>query len=119
MTVRPDDPRVGPLARFLSFAQGYSAETATEWARKYLTAADLADPLRCWDNRDGLAVEVGETSRGYKIYRESNGAGGHRYWSDAIGGGVVIHDSCLASEEEVLLCLELDRQLTEGRLNDD
>lgn len=59
----------------------------------------------------GKLVEIGRTSRGYTIYREPNEAGGHRYWSDAIGGGVVIHDSSLASPEEVLFALRADREL--------
>ena len=53
---------------------------------------------------------IGTTSRGYMIYREPNEAGGHRYWSDAIGGGVVIWDTCLASIEEVELVLKYEKE---------
>jgi len=59
-------------------------------------------------------VEVGQTSRGYRIYREPNGAGGHRYWSDAIGGGVVIYDTCLASPEEIKLALKIEGEYERG-----
>jgi hypothetical protein len=53
-------------------------------------------------------TKVGQTSRGYNIYCEPNGCGGHRYVSDSIGSGVVIYDTCLASREEVELCLKLE-----------
>lgn len=59
-------------------------------------------------------VEVGETSRGYKLYREPNGVGGHRYWSDSIGGGVVVYDTCLASREELELALRIEGGFERG-----
>ena len=58
--------------------------------------------------------EVGQTSRGYRLYREPNGAGGHRYWSDSIGGGVVIYDTCLASREELELALKIEGEFERG-----
>jgi len=69
------------------------------------------DPLTLPVSGEGPLEEIGRTARGYTIWRQRNGAGGHTYWSDSIGGGVVIYDSCLASEEEVLFCLEADRKL--------
>jgi hypothetical protein len=54
--------------------------------------------------------EVGQTSRGYRIYREPNGAGGHRYWSDAIGGGVIVWDTCLASREEIETAFRIEEE---------
>jgi hypothetical protein len=54
--------------------------------------------------------KIGETSRGYYIYREPNEAGGHRYWSDSIGGGVVIMDTCLQSIEELIFCINHELQ---------
>lgn len=52
---------------------------------------------------------VGMTSRGNRLYREPNEAGGHRYWSDAISGGVVIWDTCLASAEELEVAMKIER----------
>ena len=31
---------------------------------------------------------------GCTLYRETNGVGGHRYWSDGVGGGVCVWDTC-------------------------
>lgn len=62
----------------------------------------------------GRLVEVGETSRGYRIYREPNEAGGHRYWSDAIGGGAVIYDTSIASREELELALRIEGEFERG-----
>lgn len=49
-------------------------------------------------------------SRGNQIFVEENEVGGHRYWSDSIGGGVVIWDTSLASEEELRLAIKAERQ---------
>lgn len=56
-------------------------------------------------------VEVGRTARGYTIWREPNGVGGHRYWSDAIGGGAMIWDTCIASIEELEFCIQKEKEL--------
>ncbi len=58
--------------------------------------------------------EIGRTEHGYTIWREPNEAGGHRYWSDSIGGGVVIWDTCLASEEELLFAIKAERKANGG-----
>lgn len=66
--------------------------------------------LKCKKDKPQTNLEeVGKTSRGYTIFREPNGAGGHRYWSDAIGGGVVVWDTCLVSREELELALKIER----------
>jgi hypothetical protein len=54
--------------------------------------------------------ELGTTPQGYTIFREPNEAGGHRYWSDAIGGGVVVWDTCLASIEELEFCIKKEKE---------
>lgn len=75
------------------------------------------------DEREGLTadsaprglVEVGETSRGYTIYREEDAAGGgYLYWSDAIGGAVPIWDTCLASVEELETAMRCERERVEA-----
>lgn len=62
----------------------------------------------------GKLEHVTNTPHGYGIYREPNGAGGHRYWSDAIGGGVMVWDTCLASEDELLTCMVEERRRIEA-----
>lgn len=52
--------------------------------------------------------EVGKTERGHTIFREPNGVGGHRYWSDEIGGGVMVWDTCLAAPETLRACLRIE-----------
>ena len=42
------------------------------------------------------------------IFRQDNGAGGHCYWSDAIGGGVLIYDTNLCSREEIEAVMRLE-----------
>lgn len=54
--------------------------------------------------------KVVELPDGTYIYREPNGVGGHRYWSDAIGGGVVIWDTALASIEELEAAIKYEKE---------
>lgn len=56
-------------------------------------------------------LKVGFTSRGYTIFREENEVGGHRYWSDEIGGGVCVWDTSLADPETLRKCLEIEEAL--------
>ena len=53
---------------------------------------------------------IGTTPQGYTIWKESNGVGGHRYWSDAIGGGVCVWDTCLASIDELEYCIQQEKE---------
>lgn len=52
--------------------------------------------------------EVGRTFRGYTIFREPNEVGGHRYWSDEVGGGVVAWDTSLVSTETLAACVAIE-----------
>lgn len=54
--------------------------------------------------------KIGETSRGYYIYRKPNDVGGYTYWSDSVGGGVMIWDTCLVSAEELVFVLNYELQ---------
>jgi len=58
---------------------------------------------------EGKLREVGRTPRGYTIYVQTNEIGSNRYWSDSIGGGVVVWDTALASEEELLFAMKAER----------
>ena len=49
--------------------------------------------------------QVGLTPCGYMLYREPNEAGGHRYWSDEVGGGVMVWDTCLVCSNTLLAAI--------------
>jgi len=55
--------------------------------------------------------EIGRTAQGYTIWREPNSIGGHRYWSDSIGGGVVVWDTSMVSAEELRFCIEHEERV--------
>lgn len=61
---------------------------------------------------------VGETARGYSIYRTDNGVGGHQYWSDEIGGGVIVWDTSLVSENSLYAALTLEEVRVEEEKNE-
>ena len=50
--------------------------------------------------------EVKPDSRGNWLLVEDNEVGGHRYWSDEVGGGVVVWDTSLVSPEMLSLAIE-------------
>ncbi len=54
-------------------------------------------------------IEVAEDSRGNHLDVEPNWVGGHRYWSDDIGGGVMIWDTALGSIEMIELALAYEK----------
>jgi hypothetical protein len=51
---------------------------------------------------------VGETPLGYSIFREDNTVGGHTYWSDEVGNGVVVWDTSLVSKDTLQRTLNLE-----------
>jgi hypothetical protein len=59
--------------------------------------------------------EVCQDSRGNILYVEDNEVGGRRYWSDEIGGGVVVWDTSLVSLEMMQLALDAERQKGGGK----
>lgn len=54
--------------------------------------------------------EIARDSRGNCLFVVPNQVGGRTYWSDEIGGGVMVWDTALVSEEMVRLALEAERQ---------
>ena len=52
--------------------------------------------------------EIAQDSRGNTLLVEDNEVGGHRYWSDEIGGGVVVWDTSLVSPEMLRLALKAE-----------
>jgi len=53
------------------------------------------------------------------LYREGNGVGGHRYYSDEVGGGVCVWDTNLVDQSTILAALveESRRVYEEQRRN--
>ena len=51
---------------------------------------------------------IRETPRGHGLYRSINEAGGHTYWSDEIGGGVMVWDTCLVSSDTLIAALDAE-----------
>jgi hypothetical protein len=51
-------------------------------------------------------VQIASDSRGNALLVEDNEVGGRRYWSDEIGGGVLVWDTSLVSPEMLRLALE-------------
>ena len=50
-------------------------------------------------------VEVCRLPNGCTLYREENGVGGHRYWTDEVGGGVMLWDTCLVDSSTLLAAI--------------
>ncbi len=57
-----------------------------------------------------MLEQIAEDSRGNHLYVEPNEVGGHRYWSDDIGGGVMIWDTALGSIEMIELALAHEKK---------
>lgn len=53
--------------------------------------------------------DVCDLPNGFRLYRKPNEAGGHTYYSDEVGGGVVVWDTCLISEG-TLLCAMVEEK---------
>lgn len=57
--------------------------------------------------------EIGTTPCGYTIFERDNGVGGKDYWSDEIGGGVMIWDTALASIESLEFAIAHEKKRAE------
>lgn len=53
-------------------------------------------------------TEVGKTQQGFTLYSEDNEVGGKRYWSDEVGGGVCVWDTCLVASETLQLAIAIE-----------
>jgi hypothetical protein len=49
--------------------------------------------------------EIAILGNGCCLFRERNNAGGYTYYSDEIGGGVMVWDTCLVDEETILTAI--------------
>ncbi len=56
----------------------------------------------------GPQEEAGTTSRGYTLFRCPNEVGGHTYWSDEVGDGILVWDTCLVDAETLRLALAIE-----------
>lgn len=51
---------------------------------------------------------IASDSRGNRLYVERNKVGGNTYWSDEIGNGVIVWDTCLVSKEMLQLAIKCE-----------
>jgi hypothetical protein len=49
--------------------------------------------------------DVCDLPNGFHLMRKSNEAGGHTYFSDEVGGGVMVWDTCLVGEDTLLAAI--------------
>ena len=82
---------------------GCRLETSEEW-----------DHGKDWNKRAILGrddtekyplEEVCELPNGCTLYRQENAVGGHTYWSDEIGGGVMAWDTALVDRSTILAAM--------------
>jgi len=59
-----------------------------------------------------------ETSRGYTIFVKDNKVGGRSYWSDEIGGGVLVWDTCLVDVETLELSIQKEKEFAASERTD-
>jgi hypothetical protein len=81
--------------------------------RRFNTAmfAEVREPAP----KPSALEEVARLPNGSTLYREPNEVGGHRYWSDEIGGGVCVWDTCLVDRATLLAALlEEERRVREA-----
>jgi hypothetical protein len=59
-----------------------------------------------------MLKSLGRTTRGYEIFVEDNEVGGRRYWSDEIGGGVVVWDTALVDMSSLLFAIDREKEIS-------
>ena len=64
-------------------------------------------------------AEIMPLPGGFTLYRQENGVGGHIYLSDSIQGGVVVWDTCLVTQTELLAALSCESQRREAEQRDE
>ena len=66
--------------------------------KKIASFVDVTDKLE----------KVCELPGGFMLYVQKNGAGGRSYYSDEIGDGVLIYDTCLHGQGSILTALAVE-----------
>jgi len=56
--------------------------------------------------------DVCDLPNGCHLFRKPNEAGGHTYYSDEVGGGVMVWDTCLVGEETLLSAIVEEKRRT-------
>lgn len=54
---------------------------------------------------EGELQEIAKLPNGCRLYRKKNEAGGHTYFSDEVGGGVVVWDTCLVDQSTLFAAI--------------
>lgn len=94
------------LNKYEIFAQAYADSRNAEDKMHRDELSNIEEP----ELRPGEMKEVGKTKEGYTIFVQENGVGGHRYFSNEIGGGVFVWDTSLVSPESLLFAIENNKQ---------
>lgn len=68
---------------------------------------------------DEMEEDLGCLPNGCHLFRRANEVGGFTYYSDEIGGGVVVWDTCLVNESTLLTAItcEYHRKYLEHHIN--
>lgn len=79
--------------------------------------SDLPDPDPPRGNGCGPLEEVCTLPGGYMLYRQRNEVGGYAYWTDQIGGGVMVWDTSIVDPNTLLIAMseEIRRSDEEDR----
>ena len=57
---------------------------------------------------DEKVEDLGSLPNGCRLSRRKNGAGGYTYYSDEIGGGVLVWDTCLVKETTLFAAISCE-----------
>lgn len=71
-------------------------------------------PPRSFGRDQEMMEEIGTLPDGTTIFREPNKCGGYTYWSDEIGGGVFVWDTCLVSIKTLEFVLKYEKDVKNG-----
>lgn len=95
--------RNGDLALWEDLLPGGRDETwlgvALAAAQKVLTWTPDTRPIREYP-----------LASGYTLFRQPNDVGGYQYWSDEIGGGVLVWDTCLVDDRTLREAIRIEEQ---------
>ena len=85
-------------------------EKADSDAREWAAEKDIAFVLKC---RSGHDIELPNSC---SLYWKDNEVGGRTYYSDEVGGGVVVWDTSSVNESTLLAALTQEKKLEHERL---
>ena len=69
------------------------------------------------DNNNQPMIEVDDLPNGCRLYMRHNEAGGRTYYSDEIGGGVFVWDTCLVDLSTLLTAMAYEEKMLRQEKN--